>query len=117
MLLILTMIKLLFFVRIFEEYGFLVSMIQYCIIDLIPFLVTYMLFLIITSMIYTVLKAEPDPETAGIENIPNFVIILIVTFRNAIGEVGLPTYNKLASRPSSIYKSVNITLIWITWYL
>jgi len=66
LLLTLTMIKLLFFVRIFEEYGFLVSMIQYCIADLIPFLVTYLLFLIITSMVYTVLKAEPDPETADI---------------------------------------------------
>ena len=83
--------------RIFEDFGFLVSMIQYCIIDLVPFLVTYVLFLIITSMVYTVLKAEPDGETAGIQNVPTFVIIVLVSFRNAIGEVGLPTYNYLAS--------------------
>ena len=66
MLLILTMVKLLFFVRIFENFGFLVSMIQYCIMDLIPFLVSYMLFLIIISMIYTVLRMEPDGEVASI---------------------------------------------------
>ena len=116
MLVALTMIKLLFFVRIFEEYGFLVSMIQYCIIDLIPFLVSYMLFLIIFSMLYTVLRMEPDPETAGIQNIPDFIIILLVTFRNAIGEVGLPTYQAVSEKPESIYKSINILLIWCTWY-
>jgi hypothetical protein len=68
-------------------------------------------------MVYTVLKAEPDPETADIQNIPQFVVILLVTFRNAIGEVGLPTYNAIAARPDSVYKSVNIMLIWGTWYI
>ena len=116
MLVALTMIKLLFFVRIFEEYGFLVSMIQYCIIDLIPFLVTYMLFLTIFAMLYTVLRMEPDPETAGIQNTPDFVIILLVAFRNAIGEVGLPTYSEVAGKDDSIFKSINILLIWATWY-
>ena len=45
------------------------------------------------------------------------IVMILVTFRNAIGEVGLPTYNALAAKEPSIYKSVNVTLIWVTWYI
>lgn len=62
----LAMMKLLFFVRIFEDFGFLVSMIQFCLFDLVPFMATYVLFMIIFSMVYIVLSTEPDGETASI---------------------------------------------------
>lgn len=116
MLVTLAMIKLLFFVRIYDEFGILVSMIQFCIMDLVPFMTTYMLFLMIFTMMFTVLETEPDEETAGIENVPPFIVMILVTFRNAIGEVGLPTYEVLALKDPTIWKSMNILLIWGTWY-
>ena len=58
-------IKLLFFIRIFESYGFLVQMIFYCISDLIPFIIAWLTFLIIFSICFIVLKMEIDEEVDG----------------------------------------------------
>ena len=62
LLIVMAFIKLLFFIRIFEEFGFLVQMIIFCVIDLIPFILSYALFLIIFSICYAVLEMEIDPE-------------------------------------------------------
>ena len=43
-LLLLAFMKLMFFVRIFEKYGFLVQMIVYCVIDLVPFILSHLIF-------------------------------------------------------------------------
>jgi hypothetical protein len=62
LLIILAFFKLLFFIRIFEEYGFLVQMIFLCVVDLIPFIMSYLIFLIVFSVCFVVLKMEIDPE-------------------------------------------------------
>jgi hypothetical protein len=62
LLILLAFLKLLFFVRIFEEYGFLVQMILLCVLDLIPFIMSYMIFLIVFTVCFVTLKMEIDPE-------------------------------------------------------
>jgi hypothetical protein len=57
-------IKLLFFIRIFEKFGFLVQMIFYCVVDLGPFIIAWMTFLLIFSICFVVLKMEIDEEIA-----------------------------------------------------
>ena len=64
LLIILAFMKLLFFVRIFEQFGFLVQMIILCVVDLIPFIVSYLIFLALFSVCFVVLKMEIDPEVA-----------------------------------------------------
>lgn len=59
-LIILAFLKLLFFVRIFEQYGFLVQMIILCLQDLIPFIVSYIMFLFIFTICFMVLQMETD---------------------------------------------------------
>ena len=61
--------KLLFFVRIFEDYGFLVQMILLCVLDLIPFIISYIIFLFIFTICFVVLKMEIDEEVAGAEGL------------------------------------------------
>jgi hypothetical protein len=61
-LVILSFVKLLFFLRVFEEYGFLVQIIMSCVIDLIPFITFYMIFLFIFSITFLVLGMEIDKE-------------------------------------------------------
>jgi len=51
-LLFLTMMKLLFFLRVFEDFTFLVIIIQKCCIDLVPFMVFYITFLIIFTLCF-----------------------------------------------------------------
>jgi hypothetical protein len=62
LLILLAFMKLLFFVRIFEDYGFLVQMILLCVLDLVPFIISYLIFLFVFTMCFTVLKMEIDPE-------------------------------------------------------
>lgn len=71
-LIVLSFMKLLFFIRIFEDFGFLVQMIQFCVIDLIPFIASYLVFLCVFSICFVVLKMEIDPEVAEAEGISYF---------------------------------------------
>ena len=72
MLILLAFLKLLFFVRIFEDYGFLVQMIRLCVSDLVPFIISYMIFLVVFTLCFIVLKMEVDPEVIEAENLSYF---------------------------------------------
>ena len=72
LLILLAFLKLLFFVRIFEEYGFLVQMIRLCVSDLVPFIISYMIFLTVFTVCFVVLKMEIDPEVREVENLSYF---------------------------------------------
>ena len=61
-LIILLFVKLMFFIRIFEQFGSLVQMINYCIIELFPFIVSYICFVVMFSIFFVVLGMEIDPE-------------------------------------------------------
>ena len=65
-LIVLTMIKLLFFLRVFEEFAFLVNIIQKCCMDIGSFIVAYIMFLLIFTMAFMVLDMELDEENASI---------------------------------------------------
>lgn len=116
--------KLLFFVRIFEDYGFLVQMVVYCVEDLIPFLMSYVTFLMVFSICYIVLQLDIDPEVSEAALVLNqFEQTLLETFRNAIGELALPAYNKLlekntvgGSQEPSVFVYINIYLIWLIFF-
>jgi hypothetical protein len=44
-------------------------MILLCVLDLIPFIISYFIFLIIFTVCFVVLKMEIDPEVAGAEGL------------------------------------------------
>ena len=109
--------KLLFFIRIFEAYGFLVQMIIYCVIDLIPFIMSYMIFLVVFSLCFVVLEMEIDPDVAAIQGPNYFAKMFLQSFRNSIGELGMPVYTKILERPHTIFTTINIFLIWFVWFV
>jgi len=122
---ILAIFKLMFFIRIFEAYGFLGQMVVYCVQDLIPFLVCYMTFLLVFAICYTVLQLDIDPEVA--ENAPilnKFQQLLLETFRNAIGELALPMYSSIleaqtegGTKPANGFLLINVYLIWLVFFV
>lgn len=116
-LVILSLIKLLFFLRVFEEYGFLIQIIMSCCIDLIPFITFYMIFLFMFSITFVVLEMEIDFENDQTEHMGFFVKMLLETFRSSIGEVGLPKYSRLLGRPDTPCSDVNLVLIWVVWFV
>lgn len=72
LLVILSFFKLFFFIRIYEDLGFLVQMIHACIIDLQPFVATYISFWFMFSIGFLVLNLEIDPEVKDAQGISHF---------------------------------------------
>ena len=118
LLIIMAFLKLLFFIRIFEAYGFLVQMISACVQDLIPFLMSYWIFMIVFSICFVVLNMEIDPEVAEADGLNYFQKTILQTFRTSIGQLGMPTYHNIirANKMNpSIFNTINIYLIWLIW--
>jgi hypothetical protein len=116
-LIFLAFMKMLFFVRIFEKFGFLVQMILLCVLDLIPFIISYMIFFMVFTICFVTLRMEVDPEVDLVENLSYFQKMLLQTFRTAIGEVAMPMYGKIMAKEGSIFNSIHIILIWICWFV
>lgn len=129
LLLLLAFLKLLFFIRVFEEYGFLVQMIMYCVRDLFPFMVAYFTLVLIFSICFTVLGTEIDAEVvdAGTKDWVDgvfldyeqseFQLMVLQVFRTSIGELSMPRYEGIKKDPDSYFKTLNIALIWTAWFL
>ena len=117
MIVLMAFMKILFFVRIFESYGFLVQMIKFCLVDLIPFIVCFVTFLFVFSICFIVLNMEIDPEVADAQGITFFQKTILQTFRTSIGELGMPVYEGVLAQKDSFWRSLNIFLIWIVWYM
>ena len=83
-------------VRIFDDYGFLVQMIMYCVRDLAPFMVAYFTLVLIFSICFTVLGTEIDAEVvdAGADGYEQgeFQLMVLQVFRTSIGELSMPRY-------------------------
>lgn len=62
LLIVTSFMKLLYFLRIFEEYGFLIQMICFCIADLVPFIIFFVVFNFIFIICFIIIKMQIDPE-------------------------------------------------------
>ena len=93
-------------------------MILYCIIELIPFLFAYIIFLVVFTLSFIVLQMEFDPEVDTVRGMHDFPKMVLQTFRDSIGELGMPVYGKMLSKEgSNFFKTINEALIWLVWVL
>ena len=83
---------------------------------MIPFIISYVIFLVVFTICFVVLKMEIDPEVAETEGLTYSQKMFLQTFRTALGELGMPVYTEILAKEDQVFKSINITLIWITWY-
>jgi len=133
-LVVMAFVKILFFVRIFKSYAFLVQMIWACLMDLVPFIVSFISFLLVFSVCYNVLDMEIDPEVAEARGIQTFEKLVLQTFRTSIGELGMPVYDGIYGEEQddvdaagfevgdhtevcTFWQCMNIWLIWVIWYM
>lgn len=68
-LIMLGFMKLMFFVRMSDKLGFLVRMIATCVIELIPFIICFIMFLLFFSFCLIILNMEIDTEVNEAEAI------------------------------------------------
>mmetsp|Transcript_19632 Transcript_19632/g.30271 ORF Transcript_19632/g.30271 Transcript_19632/m.30271 type:complete len:202 (+) Transcript_19632:2112-2717(+) len=107
-------LKVLFFMKIFAEYGFLVQMIFLSIVDVGPFMTFFSLWVLYFTIEFKILKWEMDEEEY--KGLTEFVQRLILTFRNSIGDLSLPGYDKWLEQPTWESKLV-VSLLWLMWFV
>ena len=105
-------IKTMSFLRGFESFGLLVSLIRQCLQDIMQYLL-FMLFWIIFFWIeYLILGLEVDQEEYPLVNF--YLQILVQAWRNAIGDTSVPKYTYIEENKKGI---VIISSLWTIWLL
>ena len=85
-------LKIMSFVRVFEQYGFLVKMITATFSDVNNFMVFFFMFVTFFALVQIILKTEVDEENTTYSHVPNFIKHFINAYRNSLGDVQDPGY-------------------------
>lgn len=111
--------------KIFSDYGFLVQMIGLSILDMGPFMAFFTLWVVFFAIENRVLMLEFDEsEYSGLNK---FIQMLILAFRNSIGDLQSPQYerwlnyikdNRDPENPNPFFSQgqVIIYLLWALWF-
>ena len=133
-LVIASFMKLMYYMRIFEDFGFLIQMIIFCMKDLVPFIIFFAIFNFIFIICFSVIKMGIDPEVDEAPFDSYFMKTALQAFRTTYGELGVPTYWHMLIPvdencpkikepaeceylpPTDFYNKLSIMMIWILWY-
>ena len=85
-------IKIMFFVRIFRNIGFMVQMVGSTILDIIPFLIFIMMFILYFALISIITEIDWDPAGSNYPDLQKSTIAMLQTYRNSIGDIEVPNY-------------------------
>lgn len=88
----LAFIKMLFFMKIKSEYGFLVQMVMLSFYDMFAFLGFFTLWIVFFAIQFKVIHLGYD--AGGYVDLPTFVQFILQSFNNSIGNIALPTYER-----------------------
>ena len=120
-LIVLTYLKTLHFVSVFEEFGFFLKMLEVCTYDLLPFTVSFIVFGMFFAIMYAILGVEPHEEIIGGTGIGYFGLLFVSVWRNGLSKIGYPVYDYLFKMPetfeNNFQKYFVIYLIWILYFI
>lgn len=124
-------IKILFFMKVFDDYGFLVQMIQISILDAAPFMSFFFLWVLFFTVEFKLLQWEVDDEEYS--QLPSILQLFLLSFRNSMGDLSLPAYSNWTdwcndgSEPAVGFGTCNafnyygsssmIYLLWFFWFI
>lgn len=55
-------VKVMFFLRVFDQFGFMVQMVGLTLIDVAPFISFYFLFMLYFALVNMIMKIKIDPD-------------------------------------------------------
>ena len=85
-------LKVMFYLRVSDDFGRLVKLLADSIYDMTVFFIFMILMIEISSVLFTVVGAEFDTEEYP--NLPFQLAYFIQVFRNSIGDIAPPGYEK-----------------------
>lgn len=116
--------KIMFFIRVFETYGFLVQMVGLTILDTVPFMMFFFMFLLFFSLIVTIFQLDIDPGDKYYRDITSTIKAVLYIYRSSVGDIQIPNYQKWTAvlsdpngRGNSLTYDFILTLIWLFWFL
>ena len=121
---------MIFYLRAFEKYGFIIQMFLYCIQDLGQFIFFYILLLFLFTCCFYILKEEVWQLTSDnvAQNLPYFFQLFIFQYQTSLEYLFVPHYNKrvLKQEPINNYgvfanpiqtnTKLQVVMIWILWF-
>ena len=112
--------KVLFFIRIYADYGFLVQMVGMTIVQVIPFTLFFIMWITFFTVCYQTLKVEISSADEDYPNVFSFMQYFLMTYRNSIGDISAPGYSNWMKKSDDVTsqyleKNAAMTFIWIVW--
>lgn len=105
--------KFLFFIRIYDQMGFLVQMVGNTMIQLIPFIAFFFLWVLFFATLQGILQVGVGEDYDGLAMYFSYIFM---TYRNSIGDITTPTHPYLDNLDETqSVKNLMIGLIWSIW--
>lgn len=114
-------VKILFFIRISESLGLLVRMVYTTIIDCLPFLAFFAMFILLFTVLNMTFMIDVPNQNEDYYFLPSFIQFLLMTYRNSIGDITIPEYQKWVDlydekqRDSQYHQFTIVFLVWLVW--
>lgn len=118
LLLVNALIKILFFLRVYEKFGMLVQLIITVILDIKNFIFFFFLWLVLFSLLYRIAGIKIDRD--DYKNVNSFLAYIIVIFRNSIGDEQIPNtdyWDEKSKLEFPILFNAVISYSWTLWLL
>jgi len=84
-------LKIMFFLRVFEQFGLLVDLVAQALSDSIPFTCFLIMWLILFSLLFRILGFEIDD--GDYSSMGQASIYVLQTYRNSVGDIAAPAYS------------------------
>ena len=92
LIIILTVSKFHFFMKLNNRFGMLVQLVANCLIDVFPFSLFLLIWIIAFSLLNKILGSESHMLTKN-QNLNSYFIQMIQVWLDSIGNISLPTYD------------------------
>ena len=109
-------LKIMFFLRVFEQFGLLVDLVAQALSDSIPFTCFLIMWLILFSLLFRILGFEIDD--GDYSSMGQASIYALQTYRNSVGDIAAPAYSFWESQTDFPHlQSKMIMIIWFAWLM
>lgn len=112
-----TVMKALHFMSTFEELGFFIDLLISSILKLQFFFFSYVLFGMAFAVCYIIIGNEPGEAFDTSVGLGTFGKMYLFVWGNGACGFGLMNYPTLWAQEYSIFKMINVCLIWLLYFL
>lgn len=110
-----SLVKMLFFLRVYKSFGMLVQLIISVIWDIKNFIFFFVCWLILFSLLYRI--AGIKISETDYKNVSSYLAYIIVIFRNSIGDEQVPDTAFWSTQKRMEFPLLNKAVIGYSWFL